>query len=145
MRLAKLQLADGERRIGVLESDVVRLLDFKQADSYRTLADVLHAPDPMGLARYLIDPEAAPVALQNVTLEAPIDRQEVWAAGVTYKRSRAARMEESETGASHYDRVVLQESTRTDQVRNIVGRVSPAASRAGFHLRCRETTYRCQW
>ena len=36
---------------------------------------------------------------------APIDRQEVWAAGVTYKRSQVARMEESETGASHYDRV----------------------------------------
>jgi 2-dehydro-3-deoxy-D-arabinonate dehydratase len=36
---------------------------------------------------------------------APLDHQEVWAAGVTYKRSQVARMEESETGASHYDRV----------------------------------------
>ena len=36
---------------------------------------------------------------------APIDQQEVWAAGVTYKRSQVARMEESKTGASHYDKV----------------------------------------
>jgi 2-dehydro-3-deoxy-D-arabinonate dehydratase len=37
----------------------------------------------------------------------PIDLQEVWAAGVTYFRSRTARMAESETagGGSFYDRV----------------------------------------
>src|SRR6201996_1446679 len=38
---------------------------------------------------------------------APIDSQEVWAAGVTYYRSRTARMAESEVsgGGSFYDRV----------------------------------------
>ena len=38
---------------------------------------------------------------------APIDSQEVWAAGVTYVRSRTARMKESEVagGGSFYDRV----------------------------------------
>ncbi|TSD67234.1 2-hydroxyhepta-2,4-diene-1,7-dioate isomerase [Inquilinus sp. KBS0705] len=35
----------------------------------------------------------------------PIGRQEVWAAGVTYLKSRDARMEESETAASLYDMV----------------------------------------
>jgi 2-dehydro-3-deoxy-D-arabinonate dehydratase len=35
----------------------------------------------------------------------PIGSQEVWAAGVTYLRSRDARMEESEAGASLYDKV----------------------------------------
>lgn len=44
------------------------------------------------------------IALAAVTLAAPIDRQEVWAAGVTYRRSRDARMEESNE-ASIYDRV----------------------------------------
>ena len=33
-------------------------------------------------------------------LLAPIGTQEVWAAGVTYKRSKAARMEESSAAAS---------------------------------------------
>ena len=41
------------------------------------------------------------------SLLAPIDDQEVWAAGVTYFRSRTARMEESKaaTGGSFYDLV----------------------------------------
>jgi 2-dehydro-3-deoxy-D-arabinonate dehydratase len=38
-------------------------------------------------------------------LLAPIDAQEVWAAGVTYTRSRQARMEESEASADVYARV----------------------------------------
>ncbi len=41
------------------------------------------------------------------TLLAPIGMQEVWAAGVTYFRSRTARMEEAQTagGGTFYDRV----------------------------------------
>lgn len=35
----------------------------------------------------------------------PLDRQEVWAAGVTYWRSRQARMEESDTASKIYDLV----------------------------------------
>ena len=38
-------------------------------------------------------------------LPAPIESQEVWAAGVTYLRSRQARMEESGHGADIYERV----------------------------------------
>ena len=38
-------------------------------------------------------------------LLAPVERQEVWAAGVTYLRSKKARMEESNFSASAYDRV----------------------------------------
>jgi 2-dehydro-3-deoxy-D-arabinonate dehydratase len=43
----------------------------------------------------------------NPHLLAPIEEQEVWAAGVTYFRSRTARMEESHVagGESFYDRV----------------------------------------
>ncbi len=42
---------------------------------------------------------------------APIERQEVWAAGVTYYRSRSARIEESKGagGGDFYDRVYLAE------------------------------------
>jgi 2-dehydro-3-deoxy-D-arabinonate dehydratase len=38
-------------------------------------------------------------------LRAPIGSQEVWGAGVTYYRSRVARMEESKQGGDFYDRV----------------------------------------
>jgi len=105
MRLVKVLLANRDRRIGVLEGKAVRLLDLSQVDDCRSLSDILHAPNPRGLATFLLDPHAAPVAVRSVTLLAPIDHQEVWAAGVTYKRSQVARMEESETGASHYDQV----------------------------------------
>ncbi len=43
--------------------------------------------------------------LPSVTLLAPVDRQEIWAAGVTYKRSKVARMEESQGAARFYDLV----------------------------------------
>jgi 2-dehydro-3-deoxy-D-arabinonate dehydratase len=44
-------------------------------------------------------------------LQAPIQSQEVWAAGVTYHRSRDARMEESQSagGGDFYDRVYSAE------------------------------------
>jgi len=44
-------------------------------------------------------------------LQAPIEHQEVWAAGVTYFRSRGARMEESKDagGGDFYDRVYSAE------------------------------------
>jgi len=42
-------------------------------------------------------------------LDPPLEAQEVWAAGVTYLRSREARMEESEREADIYDRVYRAE------------------------------------
>ncbi len=43
--------------------------------------------------------------LSEIRLLAPVERQEVWAAGVTYLRSKKARMEESDFSATAYDRV----------------------------------------
>lgn len=106
MRLARLKLADGSTRVALVEEDGrFRLLDLMQVENVRSLMDLLHAPDPLGLARFLVDTSAPVLDPKLVTILAPIDRQEVWAAGVTYKRSQVARMEESKTGASHYDRV----------------------------------------
>jgi len=104
MKLAK-ALVEGEQRVALIEESQARLLDLTQVDNCHSLSDILHAPDPAGLARFLVAPQAAPLPAEKLTLLAPIDRQEVWAAGVTYKRSQVARMDESESGASHYDRV----------------------------------------
>src|SRR5688572_4745477 len=43
--------------------------------------------------------------LDRIRLVTPVESQEVWAAGVTYLRSKEARMAESEFSASAYDRV----------------------------------------
>ena len=62
-------------------------------------------PARLALAEASLAPEIpAPPAAD---LRAPIDSQEVWAAGVTYLRSRTARMEEAKEagGGSFYDRV----------------------------------------
>ncbi|MFI5623927.1 fumarylacetoacetate hydrolase family protein [Nocardioides sp. NPDC051685] len=61
---------------------------------------------PLDDVRAAVDaPSADPVPLERVTLLPPADgRMEVWASGVTYERSRAARKEES-TQASVYDLV----------------------------------------
>lgn len=69
----------------------------------RSLGEVL--AEPGGFGRALTQDAAGPVpgAVRTV---APLDDQEVWAAGVTYLRSRDARMEESDT-PDHYDRVYV--------------------------------------
>jgi 2-dehydro-3-deoxy-D-arabinonate dehydratase len=106
MRLAKLKLADGSIRVALVEDDGrLRVLDMLQVENVRCLMDLLHAPDPIGLTRFLVDKNTPALDPKLVTILAPIDKQEVWAAGVTYKRSQVARMEESKAGASHYDKV----------------------------------------
>ncbi|HBN74948.1 MAG TPA: 2-hydroxyhepta-2,4-diene-1,7-dioate isomerase [Planctomycetaceae bacterium] len=105
MKLARVLLPNQEIHVVVVEESAVRVLDFSQVQNVQRLTDILHSPDPAGLANFLIDTNVAPVAIEEVHFLAPVDQQEVWAAGVTYKRSQQARMEESEHAASHYDLV----------------------------------------
>lgn len=67
-----------------------------------SLAAILESTDPVSTVQ---DRQEDPLPRNSVEILAPIDQQEVWAAGVTYKRSQTARMEESEAAASCYDRV----------------------------------------
>ena len=68
-----------------------------------TLEQIFADDDPAGFAHSLSTGES--IRLDTVSLLPPIEEQEVWAAGVTYKRSQTARMEESAAAASCYDRV----------------------------------------
>jgi 2-dehydro-3-deoxy-D-arabinonate dehydratase len=65
--------------------------------------ELFRASDPAAWLRYRL--EAAADARIAGDLHPPLQGQEVWAAGVTYYRSREARMEESEREADVYDRV----------------------------------------
>ena len=105
MKLARIRRNDGTQAVAAVNADSIQPLDLTQVDGCHSLSDILHSDDPAGLARFLLRPGTLPVPLSDITFLAPIDQQEVWAAGVTYKRSQVARMEESETGASHYDKV----------------------------------------
>jgi 2-dehydro-3-deoxy-D-arabinonate dehydratase len=104
MNLAKCRLPNGQPHVVVVESETVTLLPQDDRASL-TLSAILEEDDSRAFVEGLIDKATELEALTNVSLLAPIDGQEVWAAGVTYRRSRTARMEESEAAASCYDRV----------------------------------------
>ncbi len=69
------------------------------------LTSLLDAPDLVARLQALAQAPARRLRLSEVTLLTPVEQQEVWAAGVTYLRSKAARMEESDFSATAYDRV----------------------------------------
>jgi 2-dehydro-3-deoxy-D-arabinonate dehydratase len=71
-----------------------------------TFDELVRTPDPLLVAQTELRSTLV-TAPQRSDLLAPIGSQEVWAAGVTYFRSRSARMEESKDagGGSFYDRV----------------------------------------
>lgn len=103
MKLIKYRDSSGANAVGRLEEDRVLPLDIS-GRQYNSLFDILEADDPQEVADFLVDAKSA-IALERVAILPPIDQQEVWAAGVTYRRSQTARMEESETSASCYDKV----------------------------------------
>jgi 2-dehydro-3-deoxy-D-arabinonate dehydratase len=72
-----------------------------------TMDTIFQQEDPHAWLEPMLS-TARPVELP-ATLLAPIGSQEVWAAGVTYLRSRDARKEESKDGGSVYDRVYSAE------------------------------------
>lgn len=100
---------------GLMEFEQVHLLALDPDGNF--LCTLLRLPDPAAALRGayagiqhapsvdFAELEAAPPDPARPHLLPPLDRQEVWAAGVTYLRSRDARMEESEGGARFYDLV----------------------------------------
>ena len=88
MKLCRYLGADNQPRVGLIDGDVVRNLP-------GSLTAILDNPVTPGASH----------PLSAVKMLAPVERQEVWAAGVTYLRSKKARMEESNFSATAYDRV----------------------------------------
>lgn len=70
-----------------------------------TLDAIFQSADPSSFVRDVLA-DARPAGAPS-NLHAPLQSQEIWAAGVTYLRSRSARMEESKDtgGGTFYDRV----------------------------------------
>jgi 2-dehydro-3-deoxy-D-arabinonate dehydratase len=83
-------LVDGAPALVVARAGDLHLVDGSLAKLLGTGRDRLHQAVDRALQR---PPLAAPAQLL-----APIDEQEVWASGVTYRRSATARVEESSVG-----------------------------------------------
>lgn len=102
MHVTKFIDASGSVRVGRVEAG--QLFPIQLGSSFGCLAELLSTEQPIATIQRL--GHDAPLAINNsIQWLPPIDNQEVWAAGVTYKRSQTARMEESEAAASCYDRV----------------------------------------
>jgi 2-dehydro-3-deoxy-D-arabinonate dehydratase len=93
-----------ERRFGLLTGE--RVIELARSKGPKSLTAALQMPaaELRAALRAAEDSSDGEVPRTSITLKAPIDRQEVWAAGVTYLRSRDARMEESRQ-RDVYDRV----------------------------------------
>jgi 2-dehydro-3-deoxy-D-arabinonate dehydratase len=103
MKLCRFQTSDTNPRIGLVVDDQ-QVLDLTGA-GVSSLTALLDAADPVTECAALAKRSLPVLPLSDVKLLVPVERQEVWAAGVTYLRSKKARMEESEFSASAYDRV----------------------------------------
>ncbi len=103
MKLAKIRQADGQHGVALVEED--RLRPLAASAEFPALTQILEAADPAAVVQLLASAEAPSTPLADAALLPPIDDQEVWAAGVTYRRSQTARMEESQGAASFYDKV----------------------------------------
>lgn len=100
MQLAKVRRGDGSTAFGAVREGRIHYFSWPS-----TLADLLAAPEPGKVAAEQLAHSVTSDSLDAVQVLPPIDAQEVWAAGVTYKRSKIAREEESVGAAQFYDKV----------------------------------------
>ena len=95
--------ADAGVRVGLVTDDDT-LLDLT-AGGVGRMHDLLERADLADELARLTRAGLEQRRLDDVRLMAPVESQEVWAAGVTYLRSKQARMVESEFSADAYDHV----------------------------------------
>lgn len=103
MKLCRFLNSQREIRVGLLTTDN-QVLDLSSA-GVNSITSLLEAGNPLEQLESLSLKGLVRFSLDQIQLLSPIERQEVWAAGVTYLRSKKARMEESDFSANAYDRV----------------------------------------
>ena len=106
MQIAKFVAENGKIRIGSVEEDSLVAIESHSVEN--PLFELLESEDPIDQVQSTLN-SSQRVRIDEVQLLPPLDRHEVWAAGVTYLRSQSARMEESEAAADCYERVYRSE------------------------------------
>ncbi len=104
MKLGKFQSASHPFPCVGLTLDDAEVLDLSGV-GVQSLTQLLEVPDLESTLKRWASGNLRRIPISGVCLGAPIENQEVWAAGVTYLRSKSARMEESDFSATAYDRV----------------------------------------
>ena len=103
MKICRYVNAENQVHIGLSKDDNM-LLDLTAAE-VESITAIMENDTPKEFLSKLKCEDLPEVQLNDVNLICPIEMQEVWAAGVTYLRSKDARMEESDFSATAYDRV----------------------------------------
>src|SRR5438132_4282360 len=103
MKLCRFEARKGDVHVGLV-ADANKLVDLTGA-GISSLSDVLESEDSIRDLKKLVDQNLPHIPLDHIRLLPPVERQEVWAVGVTYLRSKKARMDESDFSATAYDRV----------------------------------------
>jgi len=103
MKLCRFLTSQRETHAGLLTAEN-QVLDLSDA-GVNNLTLLLEAKNPLQQLEALSQRNLARFSPSQIQLLSPIERQEVWAAGVTYLRSKTARMEESNFSANAYNRV----------------------------------------
>src|SRR6266481_983094 len=103
MKLCRFLNRQQQMRVGLVIEDAA-LIDLTVA-GVGAMTSLLESEEPAQQLTELARQDLPRVAMDEVRLLAPVEQQEVWAVGVTYLRSKKARMEESNFSASAYDRV----------------------------------------
>src|SRR6185295_19543157 len=102
MKICRFENSAGRAALGVLLDDA-NILDL--TGEIQSLTELFEAADPGSLLDKFAQKNLPRLPLKSVRLVPPVEQQEVWAVGVTYLRSKKARMEESDFSASAYDKV----------------------------------------
>jgi 2-dehydro-3-deoxy-D-arabinonate dehydratase len=102
LKVCRFLTSQRETRVGLLTGEN-QILDLSDA-GVNNLTFLLETKDALEQLETLSQQRLARFPLNQIQLLSPIERQEVWAAGVTYLRSKKARMEESNFSANAYDR-----------------------------------------
>lgn len=106
LALGKVRHSDGSVRVVVMKGNSARLVS-PPSGKEPGFSTILHSGHADRLAEELYDRSDENVPINDLSWLAPIDRQEVWAAGVTYLRSSEARQRESQGAAAFYDKVYM--------------------------------------
>src|SRR4051795_2583629 len=103
MNICRFSVKQGEVRVGLVV-DAASVIDLTPVGITR-MHSLLESDDALAELTPALAKNLPRLSLAEVQLHAPVEQQEVWAAGVTYLRSKKARMEESDFSATAYDRV----------------------------------------
>jgi 2-dehydro-3-deoxy-D-arabinonate dehydratase len=101
MKLCRFLTSRREPHVGLITAED-QILDLSDA-GVSHLVSLLETGNLLEQIETLSQQSLIRLSLNQIQVLSPVERQEVWAAGVTYLRSKKARMEESNFSANAYD------------------------------------------